>query len=312
MLHLCKSSPTLYPVVRCSISSARICSLALSDASVHVDCPPGGIIHAQDGILALSPISAQNVKQRSDQWHELRHHRLTASSFSTALGFWGLNRRVELWEEKVGLRERFAGNPATEWGNTQEACAVESYQKLTGNVVQSLGFKIYNEGDDVQEWLGASPDGLIDEGASGIYEKGGVLEVKCPHNKGRPELCVPWTAVPYYYIPQAQGLMEILDRDWLDLCVWTLNGSTVFRVERDADYWTLIYGVLSDFWWANVVPAKQALLLQKNVHVSIFRPVGLHRLTTDIVRESRVLAMQAPVIWKDQCLNKDPDPDLLF
>lgn len=216
-----------------------------------------------------------------------------------------MSRRVELWEEKVGLRERFAGNPATEWGSTQEACAVETYQKLTGNIVQSLGFKIYNEGDDVQAWLGASPDGLVDEGVCGVYEKGGVLEVKCPHNKGRPELCLPWIAVPYYYMPQVQGLMEILDRDWLDLYVWTLNGSTVFRVERNADYWTLIYGVLSDFWWANVIPAKQSLLLQKNINVNVYRPSGLHRLTTEIVQESRALAMKAPVVWKDLCLKND-------
>eukprot|EP00250_Pteridium_aquilinum_P023198 c26390_g1_i1 orf=46-996(+) len=315
MLLLCRCSTTLFSAShfpRSQTRPGRFCTLGSTQdsiASLQVDRPsipvPGGIIPVQDGILASSPISAYEVRQGTDDWHELRQGRLTASSFSTALGFWGVDRRVELWEEKVGLRERFAGNPATQWGSSQEAAAVERYQKLTGNIVQSLGFKIYKEGDDVQGWLGASPDGLIDEGMCGVYEKCGILEVKCPHNKGKPELCVPWAAVPYYYMPQVQGLMEILDRDWVDLYVWTLNGSTIFRVERNSEYWTLIYGVLSDFWWANVVPAKQTILLQKNVDANIYRPVHLHRLTSVIIRESRTLASKAPLIWKDQGLKND-------
>ncbi|KAJ0866833.1 putative restriction endonuclease type II, exonuclease, phage-type/RecB [Helianthus annuus] len=54
--------------------------------------------------------------------------------------------------------------------------------------------------------------------------------------------------------------MEGLDRDWVDLYCWTLNGSTIFRVCRDREYWMLIYGILREFWWENVVPAREALL----------------------------------------------------
>ena len=238
------------------------------------------------------------MKQGSDEWHELRHNRLTASSFSTALGFWGVERRAEFWEEKVGLRDKFSGNPATEWGSAQEACAIKRYQEVTGNVVHLMGFKIYKEDDDVQGWMGASPDGLIHH-SSLSNQNGGILEVKCPYNKGKPEHCLPWLSAPYYYMPQMQGLMEILDRDWLDLFVWTLNGFSIFRVDRDEKYWALIYGVLSDFWWASVVPAKQSLFLQKNVDVNIYKPSGLHRMTTIIVNESRRLASKAPLIQKE-------------
>lgn len=308
LLLLSRGSNALFFASHFPLSQARpsrFCTLGSAQdsiASLQVDRPyisAGGLTPVQDSILTSGPIGAFEVKQGSDDWYDLRQDRLTASSFSTALGFWGVSRRVELWEEKVGLRERFAGNSATEWGSSREAPAVEKYQKLTGNTVQPLGFKIYKEGDDVQGWLGASPDGLIDKGICGMYEKAGILEVKCPHNKGKPELCVPWDLVPYYYMPQVQGLMEILDRDWLDFYVWTLNGSSIFRVERNAQYWALIYGVLGDFWWANVVPAKQNLLLQKNVDVNIYRPVHPHQLTNSIMQESRTLAMKTPLVWKE-------------
>lgn len=45
------------------------------------------------------------------------------------------------------------------------------------------------------------------------------------------------------------GLLEIFDREWADFYVWTVNGSVVFRVERDPAYWALLFPVLSHFWW---------------------------------------------------------------
>jgi len=30
----------------------------------------------------------------------------------------------------------------------------------------------------------------------------GVLEIKCPYNKGRPEAARPYTAAPWYYMAQ--------------------------------------------------------------------------------------------------------------
>eukprot|EP00850_Spirogloea_muscicola_P017714 SM000155S01643 [mRNA] locus=s155:37433:41851:- [translate_table: standard] len=53
--------------------------------------------------------------QQTDEWFAARRGRLTASTFSAALGFWPRGR-VELWEEKIGLREPFRGNAATRWG----------------------------------------------------------------------------------------------------------------------------------------------------------------------------------------------------
>ena len=85
----------------------------------------------------------------------------------------------------------------------------------------------------------------------------GVLEIKCPYNKGNPEEMRPWAVPPAYYVPQIQGLMEVFDREWLHLLCWTPNhGGKVWRFKRDRAYWELCYEGLAAFWWQNVVPAK--------------------------------------------------------
>lgn len=72
---------------------------------------------------------------------------------------------MELWEEKLGLRERFSGNAATEWGTSREDEALQRYTEITGHRVSNLSFKVLGE-DGVTSWLGASPDGLVDAGGS--------------------------------------------------------------------------------------------------------------------------------------------------
>ncbi|KAK8960848.1 hypothetical protein KSP40_PGU018059 [Platanthera guangdongensis] len=53
--------------------------------------------------------------------------------------------------------------------------------------------------------------------------------------------------------------MEIVDRDWVDLYCWMRNGSVLFRVFRDREYWGLMHEMLRDFWCGSVVPARQVV-----------------------------------------------------
>eukprot|EP01018_Ginkgo_biloba_P022671 Gb_23631 [translate_table: standard] len=186
------------------------------------------------------------------------------------------------------------------WGLLQESTAIERYKEITGNVVEQLGFKIYHEDDELLRWLGASPDGLIERCPSGLVgSSGGILEVKCPYNKGRPELGLPWASVPYYYMPQIQGLMEILDRDWMDFYVWTINASSIFRIRRDHDYWTLMYEILKEFWWESVIPARKALLLSGERDVHQYKPSSQHKYTKHVIARSRVVAKDALLICRE-------------
>jgi putative phage-type endonuclease len=237
------------------------------------------------------------LKQRTKEWEDLRNNRLTASRFATALGFYGNYRRSELWAQKLGLRETFPGNTATDWGIRREAAAIRKYEEYTRVKVKYLAFQIYKEGDKTKDWLGGSPDGLIEAGDLSD-EVGGILEVKCPYNQGKPEFSIPWNGVPHYFIPQVQGLMEILDREWADLFVWTMNGSAIYMLERDPAYWELIFEVLNDFWWGSVVPGKKALLSQKTIDVNAFKPILRHKLTPTAVKESKRIAKKAIMVKK--------------
>eukprot|EP00890_Picochlorum_soloecismus_P000922 jgi/Picsp_1/1830/NSC_05297-R1_protein len=220
-------------------------------------------LSAAQQVQAQGGVNDMQGDQRTEIWRSLRERRLTASSFSKALGFFS-GDRVSLWEEKIGVREPFKGNDATRWGTRNEARALATYETLTGEKVESCMFKVKKD-DIVHDWLGASPDGLIaglgiaDNHSQGSSLAGpGVLEIKCPYNKGHPELADPPKNAIWYYMPQIQGLMDVFDRDWCNLYIWTPNrGSASFLVARDREYWSACFDILAEFWWAHTVPARQ-------------------------------------------------------
>ncbi|XAR64444.1 hypothetical protein NMG60_11024793 [Bertholletia excelsa] len=284
-----------------SFSQKEVCQIGIlrtfsSTASQLISLSAPLILRPPSPLVLTASITPSDCPQRSDEWFALRRDRLTTSTFSTALGFWKGNRRYELWHEKV-----FASNVqsieaskrfAMDWGVLNEAAAIERYKNITGHDVGSLGFATHPE--ERFSWLGASPDGLL-----GCFPGGGILEVKCPYNKGKPEMGLPWSTMPFYYMPQVQGQMEIMDRDWVDLYCWTPNGSTIFRVCRDHEYWQLIHGILREFWWENVVPARQALLLGREEEATSYKPTSKHKQTGTVILRSVKLAGEAKLLCRE-------------
>uniref|UniRef100_A0A1J3GQ16 YqaJ viral recombinase domain-containing protein n=1 Tax=Noccaea caerulescens TaxID=107243 RepID=A0A1J3GQ16_NOCCA len=247
----------------------------------------------RSSVVVSSSLSPSDVPQKSEEWFALRKDKLTTSTFSTALGFWKKNRRSELWHEKVYESEsrvfEDSAKLAMSWGVEMESAAIERYKRIMGCEVGSMGFALHSQ--EQYHWLGASPDGVLDCG---------ILEVKCPYNKGRTETVLPWSKVPFYYMPQMQGQMEIMDREWVDLYCWTRNGSTVFRVMRDRSYWRIIHEVLREFWWENVIPAREALLLGKeDPEVKKFEPSSTHKRTGLAIAKSITLAADSKLVCRE-------------
>ncbi|KAK7399974.1 hypothetical protein VNO78_11172 [Psophocarpus tetragonolobus] len=246
--------------------------------------------------VLASKISLADVPQRSDEWFALRKDKLTTSTFSTALGFWKKSRRLELWQEKVFSSEaqiiEASKNSAMAWGTLNEAAAIEQYKKITGHEVSSMGFAVHSK--QSYDWLGASPDGVL-----GCSPQGGLLEVKCPYNKGKPEAGLPWPSMPFYYMPQVQGQMEIMDCEWVNLYCWTPNGSTIFRVLRDPEYWNLIHEILREFWWENVIPAREALVLGREEEVKSYKPTSTHKKTGLVIAKSIKLADETKLLCRE-------------
>ncbi|OVA06431.1 YqaJ viral recombinase [Macleaya cordata] len=268
----------------CSTSASPVTSSS-SSLILHVSSP-----------VVTCQLTHSNAPQKSDEWFALRKDKLTTSTFSTALGFWKGQRRSELWHEKVFAPETdsftAAARACMDWGVLNEPVAIERYKSITGRDVDFLGFATHAE--EQFRWIGASPDGLL-----GTCPGGGILEVKCPYNKGKPELGLPWSTLPFYYMPQVQGQMEVLDREWVDLYCWTPNGSTVFRVCREREYWQLINGILREFWWGNVIPARELLLLGKEEDVRLYEPAPTHRQTGLVISKSIKLAAESKLLCRE-------------
>ncbi|MED6221432.1 hypothetical protein PIB30_054596 [Stylosanthes scabra] len=247
-----------------------------------------------------SVLQAPSLQHWFKNWQTLRKHKLTASTFAAAIGFWR-RQRCQLWLEKIGAIEPFSGNLATCWSNIKEEEALERYKLITGNTVLFPEFQVYGANSE-DEWLAASPDGVLDGVVYGLPSHG-VLEIKCPYFDGDMRKAFPWSRIPMRYIPQAQGLMEILGRDWMDFYVWTPNGSSLFRLHRDTEYWNVMEIALSDFWWKHVHPARELysrkVIADPLFELRSFRPARRHELCSHIVCESIRIANNSKLLMRE-------------
>lgn len=234
-------------------------------------------------------------------WQHLRKDKLTASTFASAIGFWPRGR-TRLWLEKLGTIEPFSGNLATCWSNIKEEEALERYKLITGNSISYPEFQVYEKNNSLDDFLAASADGCIDSYIYGLPSRG-VLEIKCPFFGGDMSRAEPWKRLPLHYIPQAQGLMEIYDRDWMDMYVWTVNGSSLFRIYRNEKYWDTLKIALSDFWWKHVHPAKEicsrTLITNPLIELSSLRPAPKHELHRCIVYESKLIVDSSKLLIRE-------------
>ncbi|KAL0430786.1 UNVERIFIED_CONTAM: ATP synthase subunit O, mitochondrial [Sesamum radiatum] len=141
------------------------------------DCPSG----FRPGILSNKShpiLQSSGLQHWFKNWQHLRKHKLTASTFSLAVGFWP-HGRARLWLEKIGAIEPFSGDLATCWSNIKEEEALERYKLITGNTVSYPEFQVYGKKNPEDNWLAASPDGAVNSFIYGLPTRG-VLEIKCP------------------------------------------------------------------------------------------------------------------------------------
>jgi hypothetical protein len=97
--------------------------------------------------------------------------------------------------------------------------------------------------------------------------------------------------------------MEIFDRNWMDFYVWTLNGSSIYRIDRNPDLWELMLTALNDFWWGHVVPAKHLLSREEGTSeadLRRFKPGPHHPLFLTIASKCRTLADHSPLLLHDR------------
>ena len=169
------------------------------------------------------------MEQQTPEWFAARRGKLTGSNVGAALGVNPWKAPEDLLRQMVrdyhGAESEFNGNMATEYGNMHEPLAVMEYLGKTGRHVEECGFIVHPK----YEWLGASPDGLIDPD--------GMIEVKCPfglRNKTSPEFKTA-EEQPHYYA-QMQMELHCAGRDWCDFYQWSNHGDSLERV-RISEQW---------------------------------------------------------------------------
>ena len=142
------------------------------------------------------------TEQRTDEWHQLRMGKFTASRFGELMTnsrkkdeVFGQTAISYIYEKAAeiltGERKQLFG-AALDWGNENEPICKAYYSELNGVTIEEMGFTLIND------YSGASPDGMVD---------GELIEIKCPYNTANHLK----TAFEGYYDPkyvwQMQGQM---------------------------------------------------------------------------------------------------------
>ena len=118
------------------------------------------------------------VKQGTDEWHQLRLGKVTASRVADILATTKtgpsvsrVNYLIELALQRVTKAiEPSYTNASMEWGTLTEPQARVAYEVASGNFVDQIPFMDHPK----INWFGCSPDGLVGND--------GLIEIKCPNS----------------------------------------------------------------------------------------------------------------------------------
>jgi len=154
------------------------------------------------------------MEQRTEEWFNARKGRITASNVGAILGVSPYkspdNVMRDMVNEYQGIKHKFKGNAATNYGTYNEPIALADYE-FEYEPVEKCGF--FTKGLA----FGASPDGLI-----GLE---GLIEIKCPYwlrDNPKPEF-KSIDEQPYYYA-QIQFQLYCTDRQYCQFYQWSAFG----------------------------------------------------------------------------------------
>lgn len=177
-------------------------------------------------------ISQAYAEQRSEEWLALRGTMLTASDLASAIGDNPYEKPSDLLLKKCGA-VKWGGNAATAHGTLLEPIARDLYDARYGRKSHEIGLVQH----PVHKWLGGSPDGVTEDGR--------LIEIKCPLTRK----ITP--AVPKYYLPQIQLLLEVLDLEACDFIQYRPGPPEEFEVTevvRDRAWFERIMPIAKAFW----------------------------------------------------------------
>lgn len=217
----------------------------------HIDC---FIQNASDAISSCDGPVCIVREQRSDEWLQHRHNRITASKVKAVMSATSNAARARLVNEivwGVPLRQ----TTAMRYGCDNEAKARHEYLRVKAACV--AGYSVEETGLWVnRKWpvFGCSPDGIVFDPSS--TPSNGLLEIKCPYvlrDNLPTDLCklsntqclsfcckldngALKVKKLHTYYAQMQFAMAVMEMTWCDFVIWTPHGISIERVPFDADW----------------------------------------------------------------------------
>ena len=167
-----------------------------------------------------------DVTQGSEQWHELKRGKFTASPSSkllmgkTTQGYNDYIYKIAM-ERLTGKLTEGYSNAAMKRGIDMEPMARQSYEVEYLTLVEECGFI------EVDEWLGCSPDGLVGDD--------GMIQIKCPAFNTHIGYIMD-NKVPKDYYVQMQAELYVSGRKWNDFVSFHPElPMLILRVEPDKE-----------------------------------------------------------------------------
>jgi len=164
---------------------------------------------------------------------------ITASDAASAIGESRYESEDAFVKKKV-LKTKWAGNEATAHGTLLEPIVRDLYDKKYNRKSHEIGLVQHRD----YPWLGASPDGVTEDGI--------LVEIKCPLTRKIE------SNVPKHYWPQVQLQLEITDLEECDFVQYRPGNTesvppkpeefVVVRVHRDREWFRRALPVLERVW----------------------------------------------------------------
>ena len=219
-------------------------------------------------------------QQRTEEWFEKRKGRVTGSNVGAILGLSPFMKREDVMRNMVrqyhGYPSEFTGNVATSYGTYNEPNALADYELKFNTKVVETGFHTF------EDWLGASPDGLIDTD--------GLIEIKCPYgqrDKNPPE----FKSIDYqtHYWLQIQFQLFVTGRQWCHFYQWSAYGYMLETVQFNQLAIGKYLPILKDFYNEYLVerelPQAQKYLDEKRQQIRCEGQVGRYLMIAEQIKE---------------------------
>lgn len=182
-------------------------------------------------VTAASTTSTLSPSQLSE-----RAQGITATDIAAIVGVHPYRSAVDVWNEKLGHAQPFEGNDRTKWGVMLEPVIRADYEERKGVRVETRGTLSHDD----WEWMKATPDGLVFEGADTYPDRG--LEIKCHTIHLAYLYGSPGTdEIPEYELCQVGWNMAVTELQRWDLVAFIDGQPRDYVVDRDQELIEMLY-----------------------------------------------------------------------